>query len=88
MGDLQRRFIVCKVGLTGRTRGEYGYIWDLTDAWLLELAEEASRLKRGEAKRVIWQKCEDWGLSMEPAALAHIIGWEKSDSGTLPASSV
>ena len=87
MDDLLRRFIVCKVGLTGRTRGKYGYIWDLTDAWLPELAEKASRLERGEAKRVIWRKCEGWGLSLEPAALAYIFCWEKSDIGT-PAASV
>lgn len=61
MDDLQRRFIVCKVGLIGRTRGNYGYIWDLTEAWLPELVKEASRLERGEAKRVIWQKCERGG---------------------------
>ncbi|MFQ5886922.1 MAG: hypothetical protein ACE5II_06785 [Anaerolineae bacterium] len=84
MGDLQRRFIVCKVGLRGRTRGEYGYIWDPTDAWLPELVEEASRLERGEAKRVIGQKCEDWGLSLGPTALAYIFGWEMSEGETPP----
>lgn len=84
MDDLQRRFIVCKVGLTGRIRGNYGYIWDLTEAWLPELVKEASRLERGEAKRVIWQKCERGGLSLGPAALAYIFGWEKSEGKTPP----
>ncbi len=88
MVDLQRRFIACKVGLTGHTRGRYGYIWDLTDAWFPELVEEASRLEGGKAKRVIWQKCEGWGLSLGPAALAHVFGWEKSEGETPPAASV
>ena len=64
MDDLQRRSIICKVGLTGRTRGNYGYIWGLMEAWLPELVEEASRLERGKAKRVMRQRCERWGLSL------------------------
>jgi hypothetical protein len=29
--ELQRRFLVCKVDLTGRTRGTYSYVWDLAE---------------------------------------------------------
>ena len=29
--ELQRRFLICKVDVTGRTRGTYAYVWDLAE---------------------------------------------------------
>lgn len=79
MVELQRRFLVCKVGLTGRTRGRYGYIWDLTERWLPEAVEEASQMGRGEAREEIWQPCQRLEVPLGYTGLARILGWEQPE---------
>ena len=39
--ELQRRFLVCKVDLTGRTRGTYSYVWDLAERFWPQALVEA-----------------------------------------------
>ena len=51
--ELQRRFLVCKVDLTGRTRGTYSYIWDLAERFWPEAFEAAAQIEPEAARERI-----------------------------------
>jgi hypothetical protein len=64
--ELQRRFLGCKVDLTGRTRGTYSYIWDLAERFWPEAFEIANQLDAGSARERIREQLRISGI--EPNA--------------------
>lgn len=49
-------FQICKTGITGRTRGTYGYRWGLVEDWIPEVLAQAARLRP-----VLWPNgCGAW----------------------------
>lgn len=64
--ELQRRFLICKVGLTGRTRGTYSYIWDTTERFWPEVFSEARRTAPQAARSRIRGQLHSFGI--EPGA--------------------
>jgi hypothetical protein len=64
--ELQRRFLVCKVDLTGRTRGTYSYIWDLAERFWPEAFEIATQLTTDTARDRIREQLRVAGI--EPNA--------------------
>ncbi|NLC55470.1 MAG: hypothetical protein GX774_01370 [Armatimonadetes bacterium] len=66
LADLERRFIITKTGLTGRTRGTYGYLLDLAERWVPEAFSQAGRLRREEATARILARLGGWGLHPGP----------------------
>ncbi|MEN6521046.1 MAG: hypothetical protein ABFD46_07850 [Armatimonadota bacterium] len=51
--NLDRQFIITKVGITGRTLGIYSYIWDLVERWVPEMLIAADRLGRKQAESML-----------------------------------
>ena len=52
--ELQHRFLVCKVDLTGWTRGTYSYVWDLAERFWPQAfvnAHQTSRATHGHGQR-------------------------------------
>ena len=73
--ELQRRFLVCKVGLTGRTRGTYSYIWDLAERWTPESFEEAGRTSVAAARARIRGRLGEFGVESVPALEERLFLW-------------
>jgi hypothetical protein len=51
--QLQQLFLLTKVGLTGRTRGTYGYVWGLCATFWQTAFEAAGRLSVEEARETV-----------------------------------
>ena len=73
--ELQRRFLVCKVGLTGRTRGTYSYIWDLADRFWPDAFEEAQGLGVTAARSHIRERVRAFGVEPGAALEARLFLW-------------
>ena len=61
--ELERRFIITKTGITGRTRGTYGFIWDLVERWMPDMLTAADRLGHKQATAVIQNHLAGFGIS-------------------------
>jgi hypothetical protein len=64
--ELQRRFLICKVDLTGRTRGTYSYIWDMAERFWPQVFEDALQTWPHAARQRIRTQLQFFGL--EPTA--------------------
>ena len=73
--ELQRRFLICKVGLTGRTRGTYSYIWDLAERWAPDAFEEAGRISVSAARSRVRGRLVELGIDPTPALEARLFLW-------------
>jgi len=76
--ELQRRFLVCKVGLTGRTRGTYSYIWDIAERWTPESFDEARRISVGAARARIRGQLVDFGIDSHPGLEQRLFLWRST----------
>ena len=66
LAELQRRFLICKVGLTGRTRGTYSYVWDLAERWAPDAFEEAAGTSVAAARARIRGRLAEFGIESTP----------------------
>jgi hypothetical protein len=73
--DLERQFIIAKTGITGRTRGTYGYIWDLAERWVPDELAAADRLGATTAMAIIREHFEAFGIPPDSAFYAKALGW-------------
>jgi hypothetical protein len=73
--ELQRRFLVCKVDLTGRTRGTYSYIWDLAERFWPQAFVEARQTSPTAARSKIRGQLREFGLSPNPQLEQHLLLW-------------
>jgi len=73
-------FQICKVGITGRTRGTYGYIWGLVEEWTPETLTAAAGLEPGDARRCVRDRLAAHGVAPTPAQWRRLFGWEPQDS--------
>ncbi len=64
--ELQRRFLICKVDLTGRTRETYSYIWDVAERFWPQVFEVAREILPHAARQRIRAQLQLFGL--EPTA--------------------
>jgi hypothetical protein len=60
--ELQRRFLVCKVDLTGRTRGTYSYVWDLAERFWPQAFVDAHQTTPLAARSKIRGQLREFGL--------------------------
>ncbi len=74
--DLQRRFLVCKSDITGRTRGTYSYVWDLADRFWPEAFEEAARTSATAARARIRERLVAFGVEPTPALERLLFLWQ------------
>ena len=72
---LDRRFILTKTGITGRTRHTYGYIWDLVERWIPDVLLAADRLGRKKAEAIVRERLAGFGITDESEFWAKVLGW-------------
>jgi hypothetical protein len=73
--ELQRRFLVCKVDLTGRTRGTYSYVWDLAERFWPQVFVDARHTSPTAARSKIRGQLREFGLSSSPQLEQHLFLW-------------
>ncbi|HEY3061187.1 MAG TPA: hypothetical protein VGL99_19650 [Chloroflexota bacterium] len=73
--ELQRRFLICKVDLTGRTRGTYSYVWDLAERFWPSAFEEARGTLPSVARGRIRERLQAFGITSTPALEARLFLW-------------
>ncbi len=73
--ELDRVFLIAKTGITGRTRGTYGFIWDLVERWVPDVLREADRLGRRHAKEIIQARFSALGISPDSPFYSRMLGW-------------
>jgi len=72
---LERRFIITKTDITGRGRGMYSYVWDLTERWMPEMLEAADRLGRRTARAIIREHLAAFGIMPDSSFYRKVLGW-------------
>jgi hypothetical protein len=75
LADLQRRFLVCKVDLTGRTRATYSYVWDLPERFWPEAFDEARRTTPIAARARVRGRLRAFGLEPDGALEHRLFLW-------------
>jgi hypothetical protein len=78
--ELQRRFLICKVDLTGRTRGTYSYIWDLAERFWPDAFEEARLTAPSVARSRIRERLGRFGVVPSAALEARLFLWSVAGS--------
>lgn len=73
--ELDRQFIITKTNITGRTRGTYGYVWDLVERWIPDVLVAADRLGRATAEGIIREHFAAFGIPPESPFYAKVLGW-------------
>lgn len=73
--DLERQFIITKSGITGRTRGTYGYIWDLVERWIPDMLVAADHLGRTTAADMIREHLAAFGVAHDSPFYAKALRW-------------
>jgi len=76
--DLEKKFILTKVGITGRTRETYGYVWDLAERWMTEAFEAADEIGAEAAAENIVRQLNENGIPPSPEFLKNVLKWEKA----------
>ena len=62
---LDRKLLITKCGITGRTRGTYGFIWDTTEHWMPEILLQAQSIGTQTAREVIHDHMRQFAISSE-----------------------
>ncbi len=73
--ELQRRFLVCKVDLTGRTRGTYSYVWDLAERFWPQAFVDARHTTPLAARSNIRGQLRKFGLVESSQLEQRLVLW-------------
>ena len=73
--ELQRRFLVCKVDVTGKTRGTYSYIWDLAERFWPQAFVDARHTTPLAARSNIRGQLREFGLLESPQLEQRLFLW-------------
>ncbi len=73
--ELDRVFLITKTGITGRTRGTYGFIWDLVERWMPDVLREADRMGRSQAQTIIKERLAASGTPPDSPLYQRLLGW-------------
>jgi hypothetical protein len=76
--ELQRRFLICKVDLTGRTRGTYSYVWDLAERFWPQAFVDARHTSPMAARSRIRGQLHAFGLMSTPQLEQHLFLWSEA----------
>ncbi|MHB1459828.1 MAG: AlkZ-related protein [Armatimonadota bacterium] len=71
---LDRKFLITKSGITGRTRGTYGYIWDTTERWMPDVLQSAGKLGSEQAMQIIRDHMLAYGITPECSFWKRVMG--------------
>jgi hypothetical protein len=69
--------VITKTGITGRTRGTYGYIWDLVERWIPNILSAADRLGHKQATAMLREHMKAFGVQPDSAFYAKVLRWGK-----------
>jgi hypothetical protein len=75
--ELEKKFILTKVAITGRRRETYGYVWDLAERWMPEAFEEADRLGAEAGAKKIARKLVECGIPPYDDLLTRVLKWDE-----------
>src|SRR5262249_27413760 len=75
--DLQRRFIILKVGLTGRTRGMYSYVYDLAERFWPDAFAAAAETDAEDARDRIRDRLGSFGLQPDRRIEERLFLWRE-----------
>jgi hypothetical protein len=73
--ELQRRFLICKVDVTGRTRGTYAYVWDLAERFWHEPFAQACTIHPGTARHRIRRQLAIFGIQSSTQLESKLFLW-------------
>ncbi len=73
--DLQRRFVICKVDITGRTRGTYAYVWDLAERFWPDAFARAQSIPTEAARDRIRDRLAEVGIELTPVLENRLFLW-------------
>src|SRR5713226_9134485 len=73
--ELQRRFLICKVDVTGRTRGTYAYVWDLAERFWPESFAHACTIHPGTARHRIQGQLGIFGIESSTQLESKLFLW-------------
>jgi hypothetical protein len=73
--ELERRFLITKTGITGRTRGTYSYIWDLVERWMPAMLSAADSLGRERASAMLREHLAAFGIPADSLFYKKVLGW-------------
>lgn len=73
--DLDRKFLITKTGITGRTRGTYSYIWGLAEQWIPDMLVAADRLGRNQAAAMLREHLAAFGVLPDSKFYSKVLGW-------------
>ncbi|MHB9023116.1 MAG: AlkZ-related protein [Armatimonadota bacterium] len=73
--NLESRFLITKVDITGRERGTYGYVWDLTERFCPEALAASDRLGVKRARAIIRERLASFGIPADSPFYSRALGW-------------
>lgn len=73
--ELQRRFLLTKHGLTGRTRGTYGYVWGECQSLFPDAFRQAAQMSVADARQTVLGHFAAQNVELTPAAAARLFRW-------------
>lgn len=71
---LDRKFLITKSGITGRTRGTYGYIWETTESWMPDVLQQASAMGTADARQIISEHLQRFGITADSRFWKRVMG--------------
>ncbi len=73
--ELDRKFLITKTDIMGRTRGTYSYVWDLVERWSPEALAAADDLGRKQAEAKLREHLAALGIAPDSAFYTKVLGW-------------
>ena len=79
--QLTALFQICKTGITGRTRGTYGYVWGLVEDWLPDVLAKASEMRPESAAQSLQAHLESMDVHLTSKQWKKLFGFEQAERG-------
>ncbi|HEY3418471.1 MAG TPA: hypothetical protein VGM23_16470, partial [Armatimonadota bacterium] len=73
--NLECRFLITKVDITGRERGTYSYVWNLTERYCLEALAASDALGVKRARVIIQERLASFGIPQDSPFYPRALGW-------------
>ncbi len=77
LAQLQQRFLLTKHALTGRTRGTYGYVWGLCEAFFPDAFAQAARRSPEAARTRLVHDLNERGTMLTYVQAARLLDWPR-----------
>jgi hypothetical protein len=81
--DLERRFMITKVEITGRTLQTYSYVWDLAERWMPDAFAAADTLGRQRGRALILAHLAALGVEADARLQTRLLHWGTATSNAV-----